>query len=31
MFSIHQFTNICVDFFNDSLQNVLGHNLALAQ
>ena len=31
MVSIHQFPNVCVDFFNDSLQKVLGHNLSLAQ
>ena len=31
MLSIHQFPNACVDFFNDSLQNVLGHHLSLAQ
>lgn len=31
MVSIHQFPNVCVDFFNDSLQNVLGHNVTLAQ
>ena len=31
MLSIHQFPNACVDFFNDSLQKVLEHNLSLAQ
>lgn len=31
MFSIQQFPNVCVDFFNDSLQKVLCHSLSLAQ
>ena len=31
MFSIQQFPNVCVDFFNDSLQKVLSHTLSMAQ
>ena len=31
MFSIQQFPNACVDFFNDTLQKVLCHRVSLAQ
>lgn len=31
MFSIQQFPNACVDFFNDTLQKVLCHQVSLAQ